>query len=567
MQQLKEILHKIDGKGYKAYKDIKGNYRFPNYRLIIDAVQGDPFASPSKIRVLIPLEKTRVSKEWLNHKWRKIMCEDVLLRSVSAAIDRTPSKVNGSGKSGLLAIDRPGQEILERTAVQLNELEVTLCMTIGLPAQGRRVLGKQAERLFIEILPSIIERSVLSVTKESLVTHVQLIDQQQAIRNFMKDNNLISFIANGSLLPRESGISDRPLKKTSVIPFRSPKSLEVEIPIPHRDAPIKGMGINKGVTLIVGGGFHGKSTLLKAMERGVYHHIQGDGREFVLSDPTAVKIRAEDGRSVIKTNISAFINHLPYHQDTETFTSDNASGSTSQAANIIEALEVGAKTLLMDEDTCATNFMIRDARMQALVHKEHEPITPYLDKIRPLFQDYQVSTILVMGGAGDYFDVADCVIKMENYQAYEVTEEAKRIAHDIQYHRVHEGGQSFGALSSRKLIPKGLNSRNGKKSAVKARSLSTIQWGTSHLDLSYVEQLVDPSQTRMITEILTTLAKTELAREMLPISERLDQIEKQMDEQGLASFSSFKENPGALTRPRKYEIAAALNRLRQLQVD
>ena len=160
------------------------------------------------------------------------------------------------------------------------------------------------------------------------------------------------------------------------------------------------------------------------MELGIYSHIPGDGREYVATDPKAVKIRAEDGRFVEKVNISPFIKSLPLLRDTLRFSTDNASGSTSQAANIMEALEMGARVLLIDEDTSATNFMIRDRRMQELVQKAHEPITPFIDKVRQLYQDQRVSTILVMGGSGDYFEAADTVIWMNNYRPFAVTRES-----------------------------------------------------------------------------------------------------------------------------------------------
>ena len=101
------------------------------------------------------------------------------------------------------------------------------------------------------------------------------------------------------------------------------------------------MGIRKGITLIVGGGYHGKSTLLKALEAGVYNHIAGDGREFVITDDTAFKLRAEDGRSITGVDISPFIKNLPNKKDTVHFSTEDASGSTSQAANLMEALESG----------------------------------------------------------------------------------------------------------------------------------------------------------------------------------------------------------------------------------
>ncbi|MED1443175.1 ABC-ATPase domain-containing protein [Aeribacillus composti] len=563
MINLAKKLEQIDGKGYKAYKQIQGSYKFPDFELLIDYVQGDPFASPSKIRILIARSKTAFLQKWTNSRQRKIRCEDMIVREVFQAISNMKNNVRGSGKSGLIMIDKPGQKVLERTAVQIGENDITVCLSIGLPAQGRTILGKEAKKIFFQLLPEILRHSVFSVKGKDIEGAIQLCDQQMAIRSYMKERGIIAFIANNSILPRASGVSDQPLK--GAVPFQSPKEMEVSIPVPHRQEPLKGMAIYKGITLIVGGGYHGKSTLLKALEHGVYDHIEGDGREFVLTDRSACKIRAEDGRSIKKVDISAFINNLPFQKSTKSFSTENASGSTSQAANIMEMLEAGAKTLLIDEDTSATNFMIRDARMQALIHKEHEPITPFIDKVLQLKQDFDVSTILVMGGSGDYFSVADRVIKMDHYKPYDVTHEAKQIACQIKTGRKHEGGEKFGEWKLRIPESGSLNSRKGKKSKIACR-LSEIQYGLEKIDLSYVEQLVDESQTRMIGEILSYIERTNLFDRRLTVSQLLDFVENKINQDGLQSFSAHHGHQGELAYVRRFELAAALNRIRALKI-
>jgi predicted ABC-class ATPase len=563
MINLAKKLEQIDGKGYKAYKQIQGSYKFPDFELLIDYVQGDPFASPSKIRILIARSKTAFLQKWTNSRQRKIRCEDMIVREVFQAISNLKNNVRGSGKSGLIMIDKPGQKVLERTAVQIGENDITVCLSIGLPAQGRTILGKEAKKIFFQLLPEILRHSVFSVKGKDIEGAIQLCDQQMAIRSYMKERGIIAFIANNSILPRASGVSDQPLK--GAVPFQSPKEMEVSIPVPHRQEPLKGMAIYKGITLIVGGGYHGKSTLLKALEHGVYDHIEGDGREFVLTDRSACKIRAEDGRSIKKVDISAFINNLPFQKSTKSFSTENASGSTSQAANIMEMLEAGAKTLLIDEDTSATNFMIRDARMQALIHKEHEPITPFIDKVLQLKHDFDVSTILVMGGSGDYFSVADRVIKMDHYKPYDVTHEAKQIAFQIKTGRKHEGGEKFGEWKLRIPESGSLNSRKGKKSKIACR-LSEIQYGLEKIDLSYVEQLVDESQTRMIGEILSYIERTNLFDRRLTVSQLLDFVENKINQDGLQSFSAHHGHQGELAYVRRFELAAALNRIRALKI-
>ncbi len=560
MERLQQHLRQIHQKSYKAYKDLKGKYQFQSYRLAIDYVQGDPFAAPSKIRLIFSNEQMGAKKDWLQTKRRKTYVEDEIARRVHQAIQQCRVSVRGSGKSGNIEIDAPDQVILERTAVELTPEQGTVCLSIGLPANGRRINGKEAEKLIFEAIPQIARESVLSLDENRIENAWKLADQHDEIRKTMQEKDWIAFIANGSVLPRKSGVSTKPLAEA--VPFQSPLENEVSIAVPHRDVPLKGMAIKKGITLIVGGGFHGKSTLLQALEEGVYEHIIGDGREFVLTDPTALKVRAEDGRSISNVDISPFINDLPNGASTTTFATENASGSTSQAANVVEAIEAGAKSLLIDEDTTATNFMIRDERMQQLVAPEKEPITPFVQRIRALYDYEGISTVLVMGGSGDYFRVADEVIMMDRYVPKNVTEQA----HEIAGIRM-EAGEPIGVNRfTRQPEWKSLKPLLGKKPKVQAKGMNTIVFGKSPIDLHFVEQIVDSSQTRMIANVLKymTLQK---GHEVRSIPEWLDWIEQQIDRNGLNfTQKNQEEHPGELARPRRMEIASALNRLRRLTV-
>ncbi|MCK0472010.1 ABC-ATPase domain-containing protein [Halalkalibacter sp. APA_J-10(15)] len=565
MDRLKKLLSNIDQKGYKSYKEIQGMYQFSHFFLHIDYVQGDPFASPSKIRLRIPLNKTEMNEDWCMLSHHRIRCEDTIARKVGQAVKKQNRNIRGSGKSGLILFDEPRQKVVERSAVMIDHKFVTICLSVGLPANGRRIAGKDAVRLLCSYIPIIIENSLLKLTEAELYNEIKLADQQQTIRRYLKEHQLIAFIANKAILARESGVSDQPMK-TDVVPFASPGCLEIAINIPHQVEPIKGMAIKKGITLIVGGGYHGKSTLLKAIESGVYDHCEGDGREFVITNKQAVKIRAEDGRSVRSVNISPFIRSLPFSNNTTCFSTDNASGSTSQAANAMEMIEIGAEALLIDEDTTATNFMIRDARMQQLIEKESEPITPFIDKIEQLKKEKDISSIIVMGGSGDYFDVADCVIKMKEYRPFEVTGEAKAIAQQIKVDRQHEGGHSFGYVSDRYLLPNSLKSMEGRKRKVKARGMYEIQYGSQSINLHYIEQLVEESQTRMIADILYYVEQNNHLTKQYSLKELADFLETQLNKQGITFVSQHNGHPGDIARPRVFEIVAALNRLRSVQI-
>ncbi|WP_028781841.1 ABC-ATPase domain-containing protein [Thalassobacillus devorans] len=566
MKKLQQQLQQIDGKSYKGYKQLQGSYQFDRYRLWIDYVQGDPFAAPSKIRIQVPYTKRPIKSEWRTDKNRRVYAEDIITRDIARKLMKLNPNVKGSGKSGLVAIDRPGQEILERTAVYLNSDHMIICLSVGLPANGRRINGKQAEKLFFQVLPELIDTSVFRISDEEIERAVQLADQHAAIRREMEANDWVAFVADGAVLPRKSGVSERPME--GAVPFESPEQNRVTIELPHRNEPLTGMAVKKGITLIVGGGYHGKSTLLNAMERGVYPHIKGDGREYVLTDPAAVKVRAEDGRKVTTVNISPFIKNLPHGTDTNTFTTDNASGSTSQAANVVESLEAGAATLLIDEDTSATNFMIRDERMQELVVKEKEPITPFIDKIKQLSDELGVSTVLVMGGSGDYFDAAENVIMMDQYLPYNVTSKAKEIADKYPQQRKADKENTFGEITTRRFLPNSLQTQKGKKAKVQSKSKTLILKGNTEISLDYVEQLVDASQTRMIADMLLHLDKKGWLEKNRSMKELLDAVEDQLDEQGLASFAPFQnQHPGELARPRRFEIAATLNRMRTAKVN
>lgn len=565
MNRLRNKLVEIDRKGYKAYKEITGTYRGDDYLLHIDYVQPDPFANPSRIRVELPKDVTKYKEEWYNLKHRRIAFEDFLTRQMVIKLKGFKQDRSGTGKSGLIFIDRPGQEVLERTSVKVGSKGVEVRLSIGLPASGRTILGSNAEELLCRVIPSLVKDALLKFDERLLMKHLVLSDNQNAIRNFLRDNNYVCFIGNDSILPRESGISDLPLKNGRAVPFHSPSSLEIEIPLPDGSS-IKGMGIPEGVTLIVGGGYHGKSTLLNAIERGVYNHIPGDGREYVITNDTAFKIRAEDGRRIEKVNISPFINNLPFDKDTTRFSTEDASGSTSQAANIIEALEAGCKVLLIDEDTSATNFMIRDARMQQLVSKDKEPITPFIDRVRQLYEEHKVSTILVIGGSGDYFDVADNVIMMDEYIPFDVTLKAKEISNSIKNMRKSQIDDNFNYITPRYIKKQGLNPLADKKEKVDTKGLHTIIYGTGIINLSFVEQLVDESQTRSIAYMIRYI-HNKLLKDSAPLHDVIDMLYRDIDEKGLDIISPyFGKHPGDLALPRKLELSAAINRMRSLQV-
>ena len=558
--RLRAKLLKLDNASYKAYKELRGRYEFDKFTLVIDRVQGDPFAAPSQVRVIVSQKVAKFPSQLYRNKSREVATRDYLARQFNR-VAKGLSKSRGTGKSGLIAIASLGQEILERTAVFISDRELEVRFVVGLPARGRRVLCHQAAIMLCEEIPKLVTALLYSSqSSQKLQQQVETVEDADWLRGQLSKRNLVAFIANGSVLPRRSGIDPRPL--TDGIPFKSPPSLEVEFNCPNWGL-IKGMGIPAGISLIVGGGYHGKSTLLRAIELGIYNHLPGDGREYVVTNPSAVKIRAEDGRGITGVDISPFINHLPQGRLTTKFDTANASGSTSQAANIIEALEAGTKLLLIDEDTSATNFTIRDRRMQALITKDKEPITPFIDKVRQLYSEYGVSTILVMGGSGDYFEVADLVIAMENYQPADVTDRAKEIAKQYATQRSAEGGDKFGMIDRRVPVLNSIDPSRGKREVkLNSRGVDNITIGTEEIDLRAVEQLVDGGQLKAIALALVYI-KDEYNHQQLTVSEILAKLEAEIT-QSLDTITDTVR--GDLAQFRTIELAAAINRLRSLQI-
>ncbi len=574
-EDLRETLRRIDHRGYPAYKDTKGRYDFGKYMLSIDHVQGDPFAAPSRLSVHIKGRDAGFSGELYESEWRLTALEDFLLRHFGKKIKERSFEAHGSGKSGLIGISMPGQEVLKRSACLLNPEngDLVVRFQVGFPARGRTVLSEELVKILFDILPGCIEKTLYAraYKTEELQDTAELADDRQFIREELEKRNLTAFIADGSVLPRKSGISDLPMK--GAVRFQAPDSLAVTLSLPHH-GELRGMGIPKGITLIVGGGYHGKSTLLSAIERGVYDHIGGDGREFVITEDSSVKLRAEDGRSIQNTDISMFIRNLPNGKDTKHFYTEDASGSTSQAANTVEALEAGAASLLIDEDTSATNFMIRDDLMQRVVVRDEEPIIPYIDRIRELYEDRGVSTILVAGSSGSYFHKADYIIQMREYLPYDITERAKKeaaafplsgetvseaeVPADMRV--VYPGKQKAGGHSRG-------GSRNGGRGGDREERIKTKTFGTDgfsvnkeQVELRYVEQLVDSEQVDALAQILVYMMKNMFDGKRT-LGDCVESLYREIERKGFAAFGG--DLSDHLVIPRKYEVYQMLNRCRE----
>lgn len=590
------MLESIDRKGYPAYKDTRGAYDFGDYTLSIDHVQGDPFASPSKLSVFIPHSRAAYPASFFDASYTKRALEDYMVRQFSQEIAKYNFKAKGSGKSGLISTSRPGPEILSRTACDCGPKGITARFEAGFPANGRTINSGELIRILFDFLPRCVKTVFYFKNRPAgeVKKICDLAEDQHFIREQLAQLGLVSFVANGSILPRESGISSHPMKGS--VPFLSPKSMEVTLDLPHH-GPITGMGLKQGITLIVGGGYHGKSTLLKALEAGVYDHIAGDGREYVITDQTAMKLRAEDGRSIQNVDISLFINDLPNGRDTHSFSTEDASGSTSQAAAVVEGIEAGSRVFLIDEDTSATNFMVRDDLMQKIISRDQEPITPFIERARDLYEKAGISTIMVAGSSGAYFYIADTILQMDCYKPHDITEKTKAFCAGYGAEPIASApgfilppkGRKLSekkAVSSAPLSkgsfsqetqgqkpfgrgghagPRGRDSRSGREDRIKVKVFGkdSIQIDRSPVDLRFVEQLIDPEQTNTLSQILRYCVEHQLL-DRFPLTQAAEILLKEIEKGGIAAIGDSSYAACGMAMPRVQEIFACLNRYRNV---
>ena len=556
-------LHALDGRSYAAYKAIVGRYRAPaGWFLHIDRVQSDPYAPPTRIHVDVSTDLHGLElldeADLLFDADRRLAVGDFLTRELHVGFRGTA-----------LSIASPGQEILQRSSIIVRPDEkkegigwvLEVRARLALPAQGRSIQGHEASRIVGRDLVRELEEA-MDLTGERgdrLVRHIATLEDHRALTATVARNGWVSFLADGSVLPRRSGVSDEPLD--GGVPLEAPDSMAATVELPHAGT-VRGTVVEEGVNVIVGGGYHGKSTLLSAIERGVYPHVPGDGRELVATAPDAVKVRAADGRAVTGVDLTPFISHLPAGRDTASFTTRNASGSTSQAASIIEAVEAGSTTLLLDEDTSATNLLIRDSRMRELVAAEREPITPLVDRITALFRRRGVSTVMVMGGSGDYLDVADRVLLMDTYHLRDVTEQARRVVADQP--RPLTELEDFAEPRQRVLEPAPPRTRRGPV-RTRAQGTSTLVLDREDIDISDVGGVTDPGQAEAIAYALRALLEQRFDG-ISPLRECLDDLEALLDEEGLDALTDERERPAFLVRPRMVDVGAAVSRYRKLEL-
>ena len=604
LNELTSHLHAIDGRSYAAYKAIVGRYRSPlGWVLYIDRIQPDPYAPPTAIRVVLPLALTGADTR-LTGFTPRLTGADARLTGANETLTEANKPLTGTNehltasptravalrdylartlrellKGQAISIAPAGQEILERSSVNLHETwqddfstpafnapgpYLELRLRWSLPAFGREIAGRQAARnLNLDLARAI---AGLDLRESELGAeawkHCQVAEDHAALQEILVERGWVAFLADGANLARRSGVSQLPLE--GGVPLTAPETLAQTVHLPHAGA-VRGTAIPAGVTVIAGGGYHGKSTLLNAIARGIYPHIPGDGRELVATVPEAMAVRAADGRAVTGVDLRPFISHLPGRDaDPAQFTTANASGSTSQAASIMESLELWGQpaqaALLLDEDTCATNLLIRDQRMRALVSSEREPITPLVDRIRALHRERGISTLIVMGGSGDYLDVADQVLIMDSYRLVDATAQARQVC-DSQP-RMDTSLPDFPLPAQR--LPQRPEAKRRGPSRTRALGTQRLVLDRHEVDVADVSGLVDEGQALAVAWALRALLERHFDGRT-SLSQALAQVAKRLDDVGLDALGEA--HPAFLVRPRLVDVGAAVNRLRSLQVN
>ncbi|MBI2195334.1 MAG: ABC-ATPase domain-containing protein [Planctomycetes bacterium] len=555
-QELLRTLQSIDGLAFGAYRELYGGWRLEGLDLFINHVPADHHGPPAHFVIWTALASLGFDPSFWDRRWKRVAAADFFLRAFREAIGPQPAGSRGSGMSGLLETDAPGQAVEERNACFVDSDALELRLVAGLPSAGMTILVDELQAM-LRLLERAIEAALTPrpQVREALAAHIRTAEVQDALRAEALRRGLIAFVADGSLLPRRGGGSDLPADPGRAEAFTSPPSLHAELDL----GPLgryRGLGIPRGVTVITGGPYHGKSTLLRAIEEGVRNHVAGDGRELVVTHVRAVRTEAEEGRRVSQADLSPFLHHLPSHVDVSNFTSAFASGSTSQAANIVEAVGSGARLLLIDEDRAATNLMFADEGMRALMGSEDVTVTSFLERARELYETLGISSILVTGSSSRYFAVADVVLKLENYRCRDITAEAKAVA--AEYHPEIISPSSPLSFSRRIPMPADEDLYQGRRFVdCMAEARGLVRLGRHEIDLSRLPSVWNPGQLTAAGIAVAYLSSC-LADGHSSTDQLLDELERRLDEEGLTLLDPFRWH--FLTRPSRFQISSALNR-------
>jgi len=579
MHKLKKLIDSIANKPYSQIQQLTGAFQFPRYQFRFLKIQGSSGANPASIASLkVTIEASELPLQFLSSAHCRLAVADFLIRRFRQGIEQFSQQNRGKEGSGSFYTIELSQKMLERDSVLFSAQDIELRFILSLPGKGSgggTFDGQQAWLMFAQELELIVDYALYykdysPATKKQLAQYLDVQIKRQSIKDYMQHKGYIVFIANDAHLPRRSGIDDRPAEGDAITAFQAPETLQVDIPLAD-NCSIRGMALKAGITCITGGGYHGKSTLLQAILAGVYAHIPGDGREYIVTRDDAVFIRAEEGRSIQNVDISPFIGLLPNGVNTQQFSSENASGSTSQAASIVESLEFGSRLLLFDEDTCASNFLFRDTLIEKVLNSANEPIKPLYSVVRSMWQQQGVSMIFVVGGLGGFLQKADTCLLMDNYQCKDISIKVRAVLGEI----AEESSEPLHFSAHRRLTadnfsPAYINYRFKKEVPIRIKPLRNaprqLEYGMDLINLEALPQIVEAPQMQSIGYCLLRIshAMQSSGDKAQTINDWLYWLYQKLDQQGLSFLQP--DYPGGLSMPRKHEVAAAINRIRSLNI-
>jgi predicted ABC-class ATPase len=559
-ERLRDKLLTLDGKPYAAYKTLEGAYRFERFVLFIDEVPVDPIGTPVPIRIRVDQAEAQVPRALWSTPVRRAALEDFIGRRWHEAARRVGR--TRSGRVGIF-IEPGGQEILSRTTCRVAEDSVDVRSSAVLPAEGRKASGRQAQALWLEDLGQVVDAALVFPPHVAEATrHVDVAEDYSMLRALLAERGLVAFVADGAVLPRDPD-SDRPAL-AHLVTFQAPPELAVTLETPHR-GPITGLGIPRGVTVILGGAFSGRSTLLRAIASAVYPHVPGDGREHCATAPDAVWIRADAGRRVEGVNLTPFISALPGGDDPTRFHSIAAPPLLAEVASIAEALEAGTSLLLFDEDSVAPRLLARDPLWRHLRPDAREAVTPLADLLRPLYAESGVSTIIAGGAGSSLPGIADTVIGMESFRPSVLTGAARDLAAQWPAVRVAEV-RGFGGTHHRVPLSDSVAFLRGRRLRADAAGPGSLTLARETLDLRALAHLADAAQARGAGAALALAAERGYVDGTRTIREIISVLEADIASGGLDVLSPRDYPVGDYALPRRQEVAAVLNRLRTLRV-
>jgi predicted ABC-class ATPase len=550
------ILGEIDGREYVDLARLMGDYDFNRYIVKISNVPQSAEETGLSVVVRVTHAVAGFPEGLISSPIRRTALEDLLTRKLAAAIEgQATFDGNGVARRRIVA-PRPGQKILPRSTVQITDDFTDVRLSVLIPTQRGRLDGQAFQTVFFDDLPMVVQDALIYCNMDTaeVEVFVGLMEDADQLRQSLPARGLIGFVASGSLVARLPG-SDQPdvaAERTITVD----PSLLVSLDTPHRGA-VEGLGINSGITLILGDAFSGRIELMRALASGIYNHVPGDGREYIVTMPDSVYIPAEPGRSVHRVDIGSL---LPE----EDYSTASAGACHAQAATLIEALEAGARVILLDEADACPGFLGGDDRVDRLLGNA-SGITPLSARVRQMAQELGVSTIVAGNvSVSSFIPVADTILAVRDGVITDITREAKDAFDGVSVAAVPEYDFTRLIETARWVVPSSIDASIGRHDGVIGIEDGwQIRFGRYTIDLGSNCQIADAQQA-LTLGLIIEYARQRYLDKARPMRELLDLVERDLSMEGLEQVT--RELRGDLARPRRYEIAAALNRLPSLRV-